>query len=84
MALARVAGLRGPVARRSHHLGLAISFIFLFFNFVFYKNIFLFLKFTEIYPGRRAKAFRKKFALGPLKDRQVPAAWQRDGRDIFL
>ena len=29
-------------------------FIFLFFNFVFYKNIFLFSKFTGIYPGRPA------------------------------
>ena len=29
-------------------------FIFLFFNFVFYKNIFSFSKFTEIYPGRPA------------------------------
>jgi len=28
--------------------------VFLFFIFVFYKNIFLFLKFTEIYPGRPA------------------------------
>ena len=29
-------------------------FIFIFFNFVFYKNIFLFSKFTGIYPGRPA------------------------------
>jgi len=29
-------------------------FIFLFFNFVLYKNIFLFSKFTGIYPGCRA------------------------------
>ena len=27
-------------------------FYLLFFNFIFYKNIFLFLKFTGIYPGR--------------------------------
>jgi len=29
-------------------------FIFLFFIFFFYKNIFLFSKFTEIYPSRAA------------------------------
>ena len=31
--------------------GLGGFFIFLFFNFVFYKNIFLFSKFAGIYPG---------------------------------
>ena len=64
-------------------------FIFLFFIFVFYKNIFSFSKFTEIYSGRptagrgaperqsfSAKNFTKNLrpALGG------PAARQRGGR----
>ena len=50
--------------------------VFLFFIFVFYKNIFLFSKFTGIYPGRPAagrqelfcKKFAKIFAEKPLED----------------
>ena len=49
---------------------------FYFFIFVFYKNIFLFSKFTEIYPGRPAarrqglfcKNFANFFAKKPLED----------------
>ena len=41
---------RGPQPPRQP----AIFLFFLFFNFVFYKNIFLFSKFTGIYPGRPA------------------------------
>ena len=52
-------------------------FIFIFFNFVFYKNIFLFSKFTGIYPGRPAagrlghfcETCRRKFAPESLEDR---------------
>ena len=52
-------------------------FIFIFFNFIFYKNIFLFSKFTGIYLGRPAaerqglfcKKVRRKFAPRSLEDR---------------
>ena len=40
-----------PTSPTPHECGF---FIFLFFNFIFYKNIFLFSKFTGIYPGRPA------------------------------
>ena len=52
----RPAGARGaaPSAAGPPTPGRRGFFIFLFFNFVFYKNIFLFSKFTEIYPGRSA------------------------------
>ena len=67
----------GPKCRAPPVMGKGDFFIFLFFNFVFYKNIFLFSKFTVIYSGRPAagrqglfcKKFREKFAPGPLKDR---------------
>ena len=69
--------------KRSEEMDLDVSefrgsiFIFIFFNFVFYKNIFSFSKFTGIYPGRPAagrqglfcKNFRGKFARRPLEDR---------------
>ena len=68
--------LTGPAShsRTTNHRAF---FIFIFFNFVFYKNIFLFSKFTEIYPGRPTagrqglfyKKFRRKFASGSLEDR---------------
>ena len=38
-------------------------FIFLFFNFVFYKNIFSFSKFTGIYPAARQPGGRHPIAL---------------------
>ena len=61
---------------RLHPLPMRFFFIFIFFNFVFYKNLFLFLKFTRIYPGRPAagrqglfcKKIRGKFARRSLKD----------------
>ena len=56
--------------------------VFLFFIFIFYKNIFSFSKFTEIYPDRpvtgrpgpsrpaagRQGLFLQKFSLRPLED----------------
>ena len=63
-------------------------YIFIFFILVFYKNIFLFSKLTEIYSGRpaverpepgrpaagRQGLFYKKFTLRLLEDRS-PAGW---------
>ena len=58
-------------------------FIFLFFVFVFYKNIFSFSKFTKIYPGRPAagrqglicKKFRKKIAFQTQRSRVTCFYW---------
>jgi len=44
----------GGLRRRERRIEAGDFFIFLFFIFVFYKNIFLFSKLTEIYPGRPA------------------------------
>ena len=70
---------------RLHDLLPSDFFIFIFFNFVFYKNIFLFSKFTGMYPGRsiagRQGLFCKKicgkFASGPWRTGR-PAAGRLD------
>ena len=75
--------VEGPVSMsNSNGLARLAFFYFLFFIFVFYKNIFSIWKFTEIYPGRTAartfvkKKSQRKLRRGPWG----PVARQRGGR----
>ena len=71
-ATARVALVAGPPPGHP-----VVFFIFIFFIFVSYKNIFLFLKFIGIYPGRPAAGRQGNFC---RKAPGGPVARQRGGR----